>query len=111
MIETNGQSEKFKGSSPSIAPLALPLGIFSLCSGGVPNQGTFAKLPGKTLKDTGSSTGGVISIYSFGTKVVVQKYIGIEIFDLRTLIPRVEDFVYDNESNLVYDNSGLPVTQ
>lgn len=110
MIETAGLSEKYAGSAPSISPTLLPQGVFSLCSGGVPANGAFMRLPGKSLRDLGLATGGAISIYQFGQKIVVQRFLGIEIFDLRTLAPNPEDFVYDNEGNQVFDNLGIPVT-
>lgn len=111
MIETKGQSEKFQGSSPSVSPTALGFGVFSLCSGGLPSKGSFGKLQGKTLKSTGALTGGILSIYAFGEKLVVQSFVGIEIINLRDFIPHLADYVYDNEGNLVYDKSGLPITQ
>lgn len=111
MLKTTGQSQKFKGQNSSVSPTALDFGFFSLCSGGVPQQGAFARLPGKTLRATGADGGGVISIYQFGNKVAVQRYTGIEIYDLRDLAPHVEDYVYDNEGHLVYDNAGIPITQ
>lgn len=94
-----------------MSPTALEAGLFSLCSGGVPSQGSFARLPGKSMRATGAGGGGVISIYQFGAKVAVQRFTGIEIYDLKDLIPHVEDYVYDNEGNLVYDNNGILVTQ
>lgn len=110
MIETKGESEYYAGSVPNNSPTVQKTGVFSLCSGGVPNQGAFARLPGKTLRSIGTQTGGAISIYQFGVKIVVQRYTGIEIFDITDLTPTPEDFVYDNEGNQVFDNSGLAVT-
>lgn len=110
MLSSDGKSEDFQGSVPSVSPTAQKDGVFSLCSGGVPSRGGFLRLPGKSLRDAGIETGGAFSIYQFGQKIVVQRYIGIEIFDLVTLAPNVEDFVYDNEGNLVLDNEGIPVT-
>lgn len=110
MTETPGPSEKFAGSAPSTSPTVLPRGVFSFCSGGVPSQGAFARLPGKTLRDAGLTTGGAISIYQFGQKIVVQRYVGLEIFELTDLVPTELDYVYDNNGNLVYDNSGIPIT-
>jgi hypothetical protein len=109
MIRTQGQFEPFKGSAPSISPTVLPEGVFSLCSGGVPVQGAFGRLPGKTMRNLGDSTGGAISIYQFGTKVVVQRVVGIQIFELADLAPAESDFLRDNEGNLVYDNSGIAI--
>lgn len=109
MIRTPGQSGKFKGSAPSVSPTALPEGIFSLCSGGVPALGSFQRLPGKVITDGGRTTGGTISINQFGIKVVVQRVTGIEIFDLFELAPNIANYVYDNLGNLVYDNFGLKI--
>ena len=111
MLRTQGQFENFKGSAPSVSPTALPQGVFSLCSGGVPLQGAFARLPGKNLRDGGFTTGGAISIYQFGKNVVVQRVVGLEIFKLTELTPTLQDYVFDNEGNLVYDNHGILVTQ
>lgn len=109
MIRTPGQPESFKGSAPSISPTALPDGLFSLCSGGVPANGAFKRLPGKTLTDAGAATGGAITIYPFGNKVVVQRPDALEIFDLYELSPNAANYVYDNEGHLVYDNFGLKI--
>lgn len=110
MISTPGETEKFKGSEPSTSPTAIEQGVFSLCSGGVPTQGSFGRIPGKTIRDAGTSTGGAISIYQFGQKVVVQRYNDIEIFDLTELAPNPADYVVDNEGNQVVNNEGLFVT-
>lgn len=110
MISTTPhKSEKYKGQDSSVSPTILEDGLFSLCRGGVPVQGAFQRIPGKTLRDIGLSTGGVLSIYQFGNSVVVQTFVGIVIFDLRSLIPQVDDYVVDNEGNLVTTNEGLPV--
>lgn len=111
MIETKGKSEDYSGSVPSRSPTAQEEGVFSLCSGGVPQQGAFARIPGKSLRDIGSDKGGAISIYQFGQKVVVQRFVGIEIFNLVDLNPNEADFVYDNDGELVVDNNGIPVFQ
>lgn len=109
MIRTPGKPEKFKGSAPSVSPTATPDGVFSLCSGGVPVQGAFGRLPGKSIRDVGTGMGGAISIFQFGDKIAVQRVTGMEIFDIRDLTPNELDYVYDNQGNLVVDNSGLPV--
>jgi bifunctional DNA-binding transcriptional regulator/antitoxin component of YhaV-PrlF toxin-antitoxin module len=111
MIRTDGQFEPFKGSAPAISPTATPQGIFSLCSGGVPTQGAFGRLPGKTLRDAGLTTGGAITIYQMGDKVVIQRVAGMEIHNLADLSPNEQDYVVDNFGNLVYDNHGILVTQ
>lgn len=110
MIKTIGNSEYFKGSFPSASPTALDSGIFSLCSGGVPTQGGLQRIPGKVIRNTGLENGAVISIYQLNTKIVVQTYVGIVIFDLKDIAPNVLDYVYDNEGNLVTDNFGIPIT-
>lgn len=111
MLSSKGQSEKFKGSNPSHSPTILEEGVFSLCSGGVPKHGAFGRLPGKTLKSFDDAMGGVIAISEFGQKVVVQFFAGIRMYDLTELFPNPSNYVYDNEGNLVTDNSGFPVTQ
>lgn len=111
MLKTTGQTGQYKGQNSSVSPTALEIGLFSLCSGGVPSRGAFARVPGKSMRSTGELAGGVISIYQFGGLVVVQRYTGIEIYNLHDLIPHTSDYVLDNEGNLVYDNSGLAVTQ
>lgn len=111
MLETKSQSEYYSGSAPSVSVTNQKPGVFSLCSGGVPNHGAFARVPGKTLQSIGNLTGGVFSIYQFGSKIVVQRYVGIEIYDIGALAPLPTDYVYDNEGNSVYDNGGIPVTQ
>lgn len=108
IASTKSQSEGYKGSYPSASPTNLPTGVFSFCSG-LPKQGASARFPGKTLRDIGINTGGILSIYQFGTLVAVQAYVGLIIFDLLSLIPQVTDLVYDNEGNQVFDNEGLPV--
>jgi len=109
MIRTPGKPESFKGSAPSIAATTLPEGLFSLCSGGIPSNGSFKRLPGKVITDAGISTGGAITIYQFGEKVVVQRPDALEIFDLYELSPSPLNYVYDNEGRLVYDNFGLKI--
>jgi len=109
MIRTPGKPEKFKGSAPSISPTALPAGLFSLCSGGVPANGSFQRIPGKNLADAGIDTGGAISINQLGLKIVIQRVTGLEIFELFELLPNEDDYVYDNLGNLVYDNHGLKI--
>lgn len=108
MIATLGKSEGYKGIYPSASPTSAPPGVF-LSVDGVPKQGAFARLPGKTLRDLGITTGGILSIYQFGTLVAVQAYTGLIIFDLLTLTPQPTDLVYDNEGNQVFDNGGLAV--
>lgn len=110
MLHTEGQTEKtFAGCSPSASPTVLPEGVFSLCSGGVPSHGAFLRLPGKSIRDVGLTTGTVYSIYQLGEIVVVQTYAGIAIFDLKTLAPNEADYLYDNAGNQVFDNQGVPV--
>lgn len=110
MIASNPhKSEKYKGQDSSQSPTGLDDGVFSLCSGGVPYQGGFRRIPGKTLRNIGLSTGGVISIYQMDTKIVVQSFVGLVILDLKELAPSQDDFVVTNEGNLVYTNEGLPV--
>lgn len=111
MIETQGKPQDFKGSDGSTSPTVLDDGVFSFCSGGVPQQGSFARIPGKLLRNSGVTTGGVISIYQMGTLVVIQKYIGVEILTTNELIPVQENFITDNEGNLVYDKEGIAITQ
>jgi len=110
MIKTQGQVEKFAGSMPSVSPVALAPGVFSSIAGGVPSRGGFARIPGKTIKNSGVDSGGTLTIYQLGELVVVQKFTGLQIFNLRELAPNQVDFVYDNLGNLVYDNEGIPVT-
>lgn len=110
MIDTKGKFEAYKGSSPAGSPTALPDGIFSLCSGGAPIRGAFGRIPGKTLRDKGIDAGAAISIFQFGQKVVVQRWIGLEIYDLTEVSPNEADYVTDNDGRLVYDNSGIPIT-
>lgn len=110
MLKTPGKSEDYKGSDPSRSPTAQEDGVFSSCSGGVPSGGALARIPGKSLRDAGLDTGAAISIYQFGQKVVVQRFTGIQIFELVELAPNPTDYVYDNEGFLVTDNEGIPVT-
>lgn len=110
MISTPGKSQSYKGSSPSGSPNSLGEGVFSLCSGGVPKQGSFARVPGKVLRETGFQTGGILSIAQLGNLLVIQRYTGIEIIDIINVIPDPEnDYTYDNEGFLVVDNFGIPV--
>lgn len=111
MIETKGTTEEYKGTNAFISPTAQATGVFSLCSGGVPVQGGFGRIPGKTIRDSGVGKGAAISIYQYGQKIVVQRYSGIEIFNLSDLAPNIADYVYDNEGNIVTDSFGIPVTQ
>jgi len=110
MLKTNTpQREKFRGSFPSGSPTVMEPGVFSLCSGGVPKRGAFARIPGKTLKYNSLEWGGVINIHEFGQQVVVQYYTGVVVFDIEELEPAPEDLVVDNSENLVIDNSGNTV--
>lgn len=109
MIRTEGQPEEFRGSTPSVSPTTLPDGVFSLCSGGVPTNGALGRLPGKIIRDLGASSGGAISIYQFGQKVVVQRVTGIELFDLAELAPTELDYLRDSFGEIVYDNSGIAI--
>lgn len=111
MIASPGKPQFYKGVDASASPTTVEEGIFSFCSGGVPQQGSFARIPGKSLRNSGRATGGVISIYQLQSSIVVQRYSGIEIFDITDLAPNPSDYVRDNEGNLVYDNEGIPVTQ
>lgn len=111
MLSTKLQSEYYKGSSPNTSLTNQKPGVFSFCSGGVPLHGSFARIPGKTLQAVGTSAGGAISIYQMGDIVVVQRYVGIELYALKSLSPQPSDYVYDNEGHLVYDNEGIPVVQ
>lgn len=109
MIETKGTSEDFAGSIPSNSPTVQKSGVFSLCSGGVPIRGAFGRLPGKTLRYTGLENGAAISMYQLGSKLVIQRFTGIEIVDLLGVLP--VDYVFDNEGHLIYDSQGIPLTQ
>lgn len=112
MIATPGKPQFYKGSSPSGSPNQLAEGVFSLCSGGVPLQGSFARAPGKNLRETGTQYGGAISLAQLGNLVVIQRFNGLEITPIINVIPTPnEDYVYDNEGFLVYDNEGIPVVQ
>lgn len=108
MIRTPNTTEKYKGSDLSTNPTGLGSGVFSLCRGGVPKNGAFARIAGKTIKAF-ANLGGVISIAEFGRKIVVQYFSGIVIYDARELQPTTTDYVVDNEGNLVYDNFGISV--
>lgn len=103
------KSEKYKGQDSSTSPTGLDEGVFSLCRGGVPKNGGFARIPGKTLRDTGLTTGGIITIYQFGNQVVVQTYIGVVIFSITELVPQQADYVVTNEGILVTTKDGLPI--
>lgn len=110
MIATKGTPQFYKGSSPSGSPNQLQEGVFSLCSGGIPKQGSFARIPGKVLRETGFQTGGIISIAQLGNLVVIQRYTGLEIIDIINVIPNPTDnYTYDNEGFLVVDNFGISV--
>lgn len=109
MLKSDGHSEDYKGSIPSVSPTAQKEGIFSLCSGGVPQQGAFARMPGKSLREANTERGGVITMYQFGDHVVVQYYTGIEVHPVIVLAPTEDNLVYDNLGNIVYDNLGIPV--
>lgn len=111
MTKTTGNSEDYKGADPSKSPATQQSGVFSSCSGGYPQQGAFARIPGKTLRAIGDIGGAAISMFQFGSLVVVQRFLGLEIFNLNELAPNPVDYVYDNEGFLVYDNLGIPVTQ
>lgn len=111
MIATPCKPQFYKGVNASASPTTVEEGIFSFCSGGVPQQGSFARVPGKSLRNSGSLTGGVISIYQLSTSIVIQRFTGIEILDIKELAPNSQDFVTDSFGNLVYDNQGIPVTQ
>ena len=110
MLATKGEAEFYAGSEPANSPTAQKVGVFSLCSGGVPINGAFGRIPGKSPLSVGLDTGGAMSIYQFGRKVVVQRYTGIEIFDITEISPQPQDYLYDNEGNLVYNNSNIPIT-
>ncbi len=109
MLKTQGQSEKYQGSIPSTSPTVLKKGVFSFCSGGVPQQGSLARIAGKSHKAF-PNLGGIISIAEFGKQVVVQSHGGITLYTTRELFPQESQLIYDNEGNLVVDNFGFPVT-
>jgi hypothetical protein len=107
MLKTNTpQKEKFRGSFPSASPTVIEPGVFSLCSGGVPKRGAFARIPGKTLKALSTEWGGVIAINDFGQKIVVQYYTGVVVYDIQEIEPNPANLVVDNSDELVLDNSG-----
>ena len=110
MIQTRGKSQNFAGSNNSTSPSILADGIFTLCSGGTPIQGALQRLPGKTIRDNGEEYGGVISIYQLGQKVVVQRFVGLQIYDMNEINPAEDDFVTDTLLIVVTNNFGLPVT-
>lgn len=109
--DVSGKGEFYKGSEPSRSPTTQPSGVFGFCNGGIPEKGAFARLPGKTMRDTGIGKGSAITVYQFGQNVVVQRWIGIEIFKIAELAPNELDYVYDNFGNLVYDSFGIALTQ
>lgn len=109
--DKSGVPEFYKGSEPSRSSTILDQGVFGFCQGGIPEHGAFARLPGKTMRDAGTGTGAAITIYQFGSNVVIQRYVGIEIFRIRDLAPSEVDFVFDNEGNIVFDNEGIALTQ
>lgn len=112
MLNTPGEPEDYQGAIPAASPTVQEKGIFSFCSGGVPVAGAFGRLPGKTMRYLGVfTTGGVMSIYDFGKVIVVQVFTGLLVFPTSELAPVGDNFVYDNFGNLVYDNSGIAVTQ
>lgn len=110
MIRTKSKVEKFAGSSPSTSPTNQKRGVFSFCSGGVPTQGSFARLPGKVVKNTSETRGGAITMYAFGRQVVVQYVFGVEIVDGEELVPNFNNYVFDNDGNQVFDEDGISVT-
>lgn len=109
MIKSDGHSEDYKGSIPSVSPTAQKEGIFSLCSGGVPQQGAFARMPGKSLREANPERGGVITMYQFGSHIVVQYFTGVEIHPVTILAPTEENFYTDNLGNRYYDDLGIPI--
>lgn len=109
-LQTPGKPEYYAGSSPTISPTNQKNGVFSLCSGGVPNQGGFQRIPGKTLQDVGSTTGGVLSIAQMGIFIVVQCYTGLLIFQLSELLPVNNNFIFTNEGVQILNNEGIPIT-
>lgn len=111
MIATPSKPQFYKGSSPSGSPNSLSEGVFSFCSGGVPQQGSFARIPGKNLRELGTTMGGIISLVQLGSLIVVQRFAGIEIIPLIGVVTDPSNLVYDNEGNLVVDNFGIPVVQ
>lgn len=111
MIQSSGKPENYKGSNPSRSPTVQDEGVFSLCSGGVPIRGAFGRIPGKSIRALGDNVGGAITIYQFGLSVVVQRFLGMEIYKLADLNPNATDFVYDNQGNIVDDNFGIHITQ
>lgn len=110
MIQTPGKSQSFQGSSPSTSPAILAEGVFSLCSGGTPIQGAFQRLPGKTIRDNGTLYGGAITIYQLGTKVVVQRFGGLQIYNMSEINPTLLDFYTTNYDEIYTDEYGLPYT-
>lgn len=110
MLKTPGKTQNFTGSNPSSSPTILAEGVFSLCSGGTPNQGALCRLPGKTLRDIGIDYGGVISIYQLGKNVVVQRFGGLQLYKLSEVNPNESDFVTDNNLFVITDSNGLPLT-
>lgn len=102
-------TEYYKGQDSSISPTALESGVFSLCSGGVPKNGGFQRIPGKSIENLGLNTGGVITLYQFGSMVVAQTFMGLLIFSIDELLPKQEDYVIDNAGNLVTTKSGIQI--
>lgn len=110
MIESPGKTERFEGIDMSAAPAVLEAGQFSFGVGGVPLQGAFARLPGKTLRDLGITKGGIISIYQFGDNVVVQSYTDLVIYPMPEINPAEGDFVTDTLGAIVKNIAGEPLT-
>lgn len=101
--------EYYKGQDTSISPTGLDSGVFSLCRGGVPQNGGFQRIPGKTLQNLGLTTGGVITLYQFGNQIVAQTFIGLVIYTLSELLPKESDYIVDNAGNLITTKSGIPI--
>ena len=109
MIKTTGEIVRFEGVDMSTAPAVLEAGQFSFGVGGVPIQGSPARLPGKTLRDLGATKGAIISIYQFGNKIVVQSFVDVTIYDVRELNPSESDFVTDSFGTIVKTSLGEPL--
>lgn len=110
MINTQGRIEKFQGSTPSLSPTALSEGVFSLCSGGIPSRGAFLRLQGKTLRDSGVTSGSALSIYQLGNLVVIQKFTGLELHSLANLTASNGDFILDSNNQIVTNLENIPLT-
>lgn len=110
MIETPGESNRFEGIDMSLAPAILEAGQFSFGVGGVPLQGSFARLPGKTLRDLGATKGGIISIYQFGNNVVVQSFADVTIYTMPEINPSEGDYVTTIGGEIVKNIAGEPIT-